>query len=247
MLARARAEGKPFVISDEALGGWPFGQRFLRETAAARMARTFPHARILITTREQDSILLSMYGEYLRYGHASSLPAFLCQETGDPNLQPLLDLGYYEWDRFLRVYEMFFPPEQIRMIPMEWGLQDSGNYSTAIEAFLGAALDLSAPLSVTAVERGSLSGWALQVLRHANKFQPQDSRYLRKGGRFSPNSLGYQVDRITPGVVRARSKRAMRAVVRDIVGDRFDASNRRFQDRTEFPLAELSYRVAPAP
>lgn len=246
ILAQARKEKKPIVISDEALGGRPFGQRFLREVAAERIARTFPHAHILITTREQDSIILSMYSEYLRYGYSSSLHAFLCQETGNPNLLPLLDLCYYEWDRFLKIYETHFQTEKILMIPMEWGLKSEKNYLMSIESFLGAPLEISSDLRIREVERGALSAWALGALRHVNKMFPQDSRYLNKYSRINPNSIGYQIDRFTPAFSRRVGKQEMRKIVRDHIGDRFSASNRRFQSRVSFCLKELSYRVGPS-
>jgi len=245
MLEKARAESKPFVISDEALGGRPFGQRFVRNAAAERIARTFPHAQILITTRTQNSVILSMYSEYLRYGFASSLQGFLSQDTGNPNIQPLLDLRSYEWDRFIRIYEGYFPSEQVHAVPMEWGLKDATHYPGFLEKLLGRPLDISADLEVSSVERESFSGWALEALRHANKLYPQDSRYQSKGGRFSPNSIAYQVNRLTPKAARANSKTKMRQIVSEAIADRFAASNRRFQERVPYDLAELGYDVGP--
>lgn len=242
-LRRARDEEKPLVISDEALGGRPFGQRFLREIAAERIRLTFPEARILITIREQDAVILSMYSEYLRYGYSSSLRAFLEQETGSPNLLPTLDLAYYDWSRMMDLYSDLFSPEQVLALPMEWGLKDSGNYPAALERFLGMRLDIPEGVNVLRPERPSMSGWALQVLRYANRTRPQDTRYLHGNGPFAPNSLAWRVDRATPNWARRRSKRRMRRIVREMIGETFAASNSALQDRIEFNLASLSYRM----
>jgi len=245
LLEQARADGKPLVISDEALGGWPFGQRFLREIAAERIALAFPQARILITTREQDALLLSMYSEYLRYGFSSSLQAFLTQDTGKPNLQPVLDLGFYEWDRVREFYESIFGAEQVLTVPMEWGLAAPTNYPSILEPFLGRPLGVPDDLEIGQVARPSLSSWALEVLRRANMLHPQDTRYLHRPSRLSPNSLAYQVDRITPKAARKRGKQAMRAIVRPMIGDRFADSNRRLQSRSSHDLAALGYLLNP--
>lgn len=243
LLEKARETKKPLVISDEALGGRPFGQRFLQEIAAERIAKTVPHAHILVTTREQNSIILSMYGEYIRYGYSSNLESFLEQESEHKNIQPLLDLKYYEWDRFVEIYESHFPAEQILAIPMEWGLKASQNYTSAIEKFLGASLDVSVNTNVKAVQRGSLSGWALETVRQFNKLHPQDSRHLNLGGKFSPGAFGYQINRITPDFARKRQKQRMQKIVRDTIGSRFIESIRRFQTKIDLSLKDLGYEV----
>lgn len=243
LLDRARVEKKPLVISDEALGGRSFGKRFVREVLAQRIQKVFPHARILMTTREQDAVILSMYGEYLRYGFSSSLKAFLTQETGRQAIHPLLDLSYYEWDRALDFYESVFSPEQVLAIPMEWGLAEEGNYPSALEQFVGAPLGLPEELNVASVERSSLSGWALGFLRRANKFVPSDTRYLQRSKLLKPVSLAHYVDRWTPASARRASKDRMRATVRAMIGDRYAASNQAFQSATDINLKALGYRM----
>lgn len=243
MLERARLERKPLVISDEALSGWPFGQRSTRQIVAERIQLTFPQARILITVREQDAVLLSMYSEYLRYGFSSSLPAFLNQETSNPNLQPLLDLTYYEWDRVLDMYSSIFGPQQVIAVPMEWGISKPENYISVLETFLDARLGTLESQKMEKVARPALSGWSLSVLRRANMTRPHDTRHLHRPSRFSPNSLAYQVDRFTPKGARKRSKQAMKDKIDQSVGNKFTASNREFQKETNYDLAAFSYKT----
>ena len=67
LLEEARQKEVPLVLSDEALGGRPFGQKYFREVCANRIKRAFPTAKILVVSRRQERIFGSLYSEYLRY------------------------------------------------------------------------------------------------------------------------------------------------------------------------------------
>ncbi|MEO1435235.1 MAG: hypothetical protein AAFV80_06830 [Bacteroidota bacterium] len=70
---------KPFLLSDESLSGkllhW---QSSNRSQVARRLQRLFPDAKILLVLRGQQSLILSMYKEYLKRPHATlNLPELL--------------------------------------------------------------------------------------------------------------------------------------------------------------------------
>lgn len=242
-IQRARREGKALILSDEALGGRPFHQKFFRGMAASRIRKAFPEAKILMTTREQDAVVLSMYGEYLRYGYSSTLAGFLSQETGSPNIAPLLALDFYMWDKAITFYQGVFGADHVRAAPLEWMTRDRDCLAALLGDFLGRAIDPPAELPLRTKERPALSGWARAVQRFANQFHPQDSRFLTSRSRLAPNSLAYWADRATPASARARGEQRSRAHVRRVLGDHYRASNTRFAGQTGFDLEALGYRM----
>jgi len=242
-LERAQAEDKPLVISDEALGGRPFHQKFFRAIAAYRLRAAFPQARILVVARAQEAVIQSMYGEYLRYGYASSLEGFLAQQTGNPAIAPLLDLDYYDWDRVQDFYEEIFGAAQVRVVPMELMLSDTAALSGIVETLLGRAIGVPETLPTGQPERPALSAWAQGFLRLANHLQPQDSRYRVRRGKLNPYGIAHRIDALTPAAARRAGKLRARSLIEAHLGDRFVASNRRFAARNGYDLAALGYKL----
>jgi hypothetical protein len=244
-LRRARDSGRPLVISDEALGGRPFHQRFVREVAALRIRAAFPDARILIGAREQDALLHSMYGEYLRYGYSSTLRGFLARDTGNLNILPLLDHDFYRFDRTHEFYARLFGVDRVSVVPMEWMLADVGRFAGWLSSVLGHEVGAPDGADAAVVSRPAWSGWARTALRLGNRLVPQDTRQLRRSGRLSPNSVAFQVDRFTPAGARRTGNARDRAIVRGMVGSYYAASNARLARMSGFDLAALGYVVAP--
>ena len=243
LLQEARRTGRPLVLSDEALGGRAFGQKYYREIVALRLRQVFPAARLLVLSRRQETIFPSIYGEYLRYGHASPLEAFMAGDSGNALVQPIVDDTYYEWDRVLAFYREVFGERSVLMVPMEAVVGDAPAMAATLGEFLNRPLQCRHDAEMRAPERPALSVWAMATLRLANRFVPQDSRARSRLKRLSPNSLAWQVDRITPRGVRARTAAVQLAFVRDRLGDRFALSNLRYAQMTGHDLAPLGYRL----
>lgn len=242
-IMKAFSAGQPLLISDEALGGRPFHQKFVREITALRLQRAFPNARILVTIREQEALVRSFYGEYLRYGYASSLREFLNQDLNDPNIHPILDLAFYEFDRLFSFYRAVFGTRNVDVIPSEWLLADNAAFASRLGALLGTAMRAPAGIGTSERERPAWSGWARRYQQFANRLSPQDSRASRKPGRLSANSVAYWIDRVTPGWARRATAERERQLVREMIGQYYVHSNRRFAEMAGFDLGALGYRV----
>lgn len=240
---RARAEGKILVISDEALGGLPYHQRFFRGIAAKRIRAAFPKARIILTTREQIAVIVSMYGEYLRCGYSSSLRGFIEQNTGNCNIKPLLSLEFYKWDKALEFYQGIFGIDRVCAVPLELMTSSNTALATLLTNFLGLPIKAPESFSITTKERPALSHWAHGVQRFANQFHPQDSRFLARYRRLTPNSLAYWVDRMTPASARTRGKRREFNYVYDQIGEYYCSSNSAFAQLTGLEIETLGYRL----
>ncbi|MCQ0969748.1 hypothetical protein MLD63_04815 [Paracoccus sp. TK19116] len=244
LLHQARSQGKPLVISDEALGGRAFHQKYYREIAAHRLHAAFPNATILVTVREQRALLSSLYGEYLRYGYSSTLEQFLNRESPNPSLEPTLDFSYYEYDRTQTFYESLFGANKVIVAPMLWTLADPWGLVDRVNRTFSSKLTLPAATTTERTVRPAMSEWARRVLRRMNGLVPQDSRHLMKPSKFSPNSIAYQVDRLTPTWAREKGKRNQKNIVDALVGDYYALSNARFAKMSGIDLKSLGYVVA---
>lgn len=243
LLDEARKTGKPLVLSDEALGGRPYGQKYFREVAAFRIKRAFPKVKLLTVSRRQDQILSSLYCEYLRTGHSSTLAGFLDQDTGNPNIEPIIDMAFFEWDRSLRFYQSVFGAEAVTMLPMEQVVGDGAFVTAALERILDLRFTVPPSEQMQIRERPSWSGWAMNVLRRCNRLVANDSRHRSGLRRLSPTSVAWQVDRITPAFARKRGAQAQSTLICTQLGDRFASSNARYAQMTGTDLDALGYRM----
>lgn len=244
ILNTAAGAGQLAVISGENLAGRPFHARHQREIVAERLAATFPDACILLTIREQEAILYSMYGQYLRFGYSSSLRSFLRQPPPGSSFRPVLDLIFYDYAHLVRTYEQFFPPENILVVPFERMVADPNAVLSYLVQKTGCTLSAMDPESSMRSANAAWSDLAYEALRHLNRFNSQDSRWQHKPGRFSPNSVARYVDRLTPSRLRRSMLGARRRLIREIVGDYYARSNTLASARIGIDLAQFGYRTS---
>lgn len=105
------------VLTSELLVGNPlFGSRDAM-TLAERLRSAVPDGKILLTTREQSSMIRSLYQQYLKRGGTQKLASFV-----NPRLEP----GYFAFhpeilrlDRYATLYERLFGPGNVMVLPHE--------------------------------------------------------------------------------------------------------------------------------
>ncbi|MEX5730260.1 hypothetical protein Ga0609869_003613 [Rhodovulum iodosum] len=239
-----KIEGRQAIlVSGENLGGRPFHARHMREVTAARIAKTFPEAHILITLREQAAIIYSMYGQYLRFGYTSSLSEFLQRPPPDSSFQPVLNRAFYDYARLLNLYEEVFPRERVMVAPSEWFFADPDAFTERLNARLGTSLPPLRKQARDSVANPAWSDLAYGALRHLNRFNSQDSRWQRPGGRLGANAMAARIDRLTPAVLKRRMRAARMDMIRREIGDEYAASNRELAQRIGVDLGRFGYVV----
>jgi hypothetical protein len=246
-LDRARARGVPLVLQDEMLAALPFHQRFVREGVSARIARVFPRAKILVTIREQISVILSSWGHYIRGGHTAALRDFVALPRGgrpheDALRWPLLDRAHFDYDATLSHYEARFGTGNVLLAPMEWMTRTPAALQARLSDFLGIEWPAFGSGAGERVVNPAVSMLAYRAMREANRFYPDGWKGRRR--RFPPSDLGYWVNRATPASLERRMKARAREIVAAEIGDYYDASNARVAERIGLDLGALGYRVA---
>jgi hypothetical protein len=245
LAAQAAAEGRVVALLGETLAGRPFHARYRREVHAERLQRCFPQARVLLSIREQDAIIRSMYGQFVRFGYTDSLESFLARPPAESGFTGILDYGFYDYDRLHALYAGLFGAGQVALLPFEKVLRDPAGAVADLSRFLGRPL---APIPAAEAGERVNPGWstlAYAAARQANRFVDRDTPWLGEGF-VRPNAVGYWVDRLTPRALRERGARREKAVIRAAVGDFYERSNRAVSDRLGLGLDALGYRCTPA-
>jgi hypothetical protein len=244
--SRADTDERIPVVSHEGLSGVPFRGRYYGELVPDRLSKVFPDARILIGIREQKTMLLSLYAQYVSQGGHRSLSDLLGPRERRPGFLPALRLDHLEYDLMLDLYRDRFGPESVLMLPLEILSRTPQEYHDRLAAFLEVDL---APLSQQRVNprRGALVTEFERLLnralpetmypprRYADR--PLSFRFRKRSTDLAQRSLG----RLP---YNSRLLANQKSFVESHVGDYFAASNAHLAEKTGLDLQSLGYDVA---
>lgn len=123
------------VVSSEILSGHPFFGG--RESAdyASRLARIAPGAKILISIRDQLSILPSIYLQYVLRGGTMPYDRFF-EGTDVPGYFGFSP-DYFEYDQLVAKYQQLFGPQNVYVLTQESIRDDENAAAGALAGFAG--------------------------------------------------------------------------------------------------------------
>lgn len=105
------------IASLEALSGLPYNGGRESDDYARRLHAVAPEAKILITIREQFSIMASVYMQHIRRGGTMSLKTFF-DETPFVGYTKFTAQNYH-YDRLVGLYQNLFGAENVLVMPQE--------------------------------------------------------------------------------------------------------------------------------
>ena len=120
------------VVSSEILSGHPFYGGRQSASIARRLQSVAPDAHIIVTVRSQETMLPSVYMQYLQRGGTQNYKDFFAGEKGFG--YPGFELQHFQYDRLINLYQRLF--EKVHVITYE---QLSSSPTLALSC-LGAAL-----------------------------------------------------------------------------------------------------------
>ena len=138
------------VVSSETLCGHPFYGGRESAALAKRLQTIAPDANIIITVRSQETMLPSVYMQYLQRGGTQSHQAFF---TGVASYgYPGFDVGHFRYDRLIALYQSLFETVHVMTYEQLAAAPD--------QALRGLASSLNHPipsLAITDTQRVSVS------------------------------------------------------------------------------------------
>ena len=101
LLSKVEDEGLFPVVSFERFSGNPFSGGYDSKEIANRLAEVFPGARVLVVIREQRSMIVSTYKQYVREGGALPPRKFMLPPASKSMRVPWFDLRHFEYHHLL--------------------------------------------------------------------------------------------------------------------------------------------------
>ena len=257
--ARCRAELEPLlrpiedqglfpVVSFERFSGNPFSGGYDSKEIADRLAEVFPEALVMVVIREQRSMIVSTYKQYVREGGASSPRRFMKPPTSKSMRVPWFDLRHFEYHHLLSYYRRLFGPDRVLVMTFEQFVADPAVFTQEIGRFVGRPLSGEALRSLPFELRSnpSPSATAIEWRRRLNRLAVRSE--LNPAPIFDSHAvkrLGIRVQRTTlvPRRVTARSEAKLRREVAETMGDRYVESNRATAELTGIDLSSLGWML----
>jgi hypothetical protein len=229
------------VLSHQDLCGYAMYGRYYGRVVAERLYQSFPGARILIGIREQKSMLLSQYRQYLRQDGVHSLDAFI--GTGDERagFAPIFRLDHLEYDLLVEHYQRLFGRANVLVMPIELLYENPNQYVEQILDFCGSPqnCDLSYPS-----ENVGWGGLALTLRRRLNRICPADP--LGRKPHFLNRALYKSCEianRLIPQKLHKAVDRRWKQAIERRVGHDYRLSNQRLEKLTGTNLTRFGYEL----
>lgn len=234
------------VVSNERLSGHVLSNAFDRAMLARRIKDVFPRARIFLTIREQRSMILSSYFQYLKYGGWRSLDGFL-----DPpcdGRQPALRLDVWNYERLAQLYFSQFGRECVLILPYEMFVRDPAEYVGRICDFTGVERAQGLPYATRSnPRRAHIASYYFRWLTCINRSTSANGYFPRPFGRHVgkaiDRSVKVAVGAITPASWEQKLENDFKARIETVVADRYRAANWRLAALTGLDLEGYGYQV----
>jgi hypothetical protein len=234
------------VISHEDLSGYPENGRYYEFDVCTRLRQTFPDARILIGIREQKSMILSTYRQYVRSEEGCfPLEAFIGNGKERPGFVPLCRLDHFEFDLLVKKYFDTFGKEKVLVLPIECLRTQPLSFEQRIHDFCGTghkAEQLIPPVNI---------GWragTLAIRRRLNRFVRRPPLWQGDWKRLPLLWRGVWrlcnvLDRTLPRRWQQAAENRLKRIIAERTGDYYKESNRRLSQLIDADLGALGYDV----
>ncbi len=221
------------VISEETLLGNIVSGQYWGESIVHNIRETFAgeRVRVLLTIREQRSLIFSAYKEHVLTGGYHDIESYLWDGRGRPGFRGLLHLDALKYDVIFEGLARVFGADNVMVLSQEEVAVDPALAISRLQDFVGVSSNEATDVETERAHVG-LRGATLKLKSWLNRHVPL--RHLRTNrdplSRRMLDRLCRLVDRHMPAAVHSHLESEYRKQIDSIVGAYFDASNRRLHE-----------------
>ncbi|MEM6680999.1 MAG: sulfotransferase [Pseudomonadota bacterium] len=228
------------LFSHEALSSRPHHGRFYAPYVAERFKQVFPDAKIILTVREQQGLIYSLYVEHVRNGGMHTLREFIGTGNEPAGWAALCDLNFFQFDRLATMYRETFGEDNVLTLPYELISHDPRHFFDTLFAFLNV------PIVELELSKRVNSGWqplTVELYRRTNPVFRKDplSPNVSFAGRARRKVLS-KADQFIPKSLSENMMAKQKAIIKERVAQTFNASNKSLSEIVGFDLAKLGYQ-----
>lgn len=241
------------VLSHERLSGEVhIGGRDAPE-CARRLQAVFPEAHILIVIREQQSIIRSIYGQYVKGSGVWPLRLYLDAPVA-PHTRfkyAHFDPDHFAYHTLIGYYQQLFGRERVTILPYELFRANPTDFTARLLSAVGMAhrADNVSILPFQQKVNPSLSAFGIELKRWLNRLAGPRTQFnttpLLPGGSHRRNlrlkRLAFLVDSRLPAGWKKDADTRMKQQIAARFKGYYACSNRHTAERTGLDLAQWGY------
>jgi hypothetical protein len=227
------------VTSCERLCGQAHAAGFDAAIIAERIADALPDAKILIIVREQISVAVSLYFQYLKAGGHRHYRHYFAPPTD--RVRPGFAPSYFEYHKLISHYQSVFGSQNVLCLPLEQLLLEPGVFVEKLRNFTGA--DIPNDLPFDKREKAG-SNRAVEIkTRYLNLLKRPHSLngFALDTPKSSEHAVAFIRDKISKLVPEGYEQKMIakiRSDVAELLGDHYRDSNRKTEQLIGLPLRE---------
>jgi len=245
-IREAQAQNLVPALSAERLSGSPHAGGYDSKIIADRLAAVFPNSRVMLVIREQTSMLVSLYKQYVKVGGAGSFRQYVTVPPGDHRV-PLFRFDFLEYHRLIGYYQELFGANNLLVLPYEMLEAEPQAYLERIGDFLRVPAT-KAEFRRMHVSQSSL---ILSLKRRANRYVVRDALnptapFALDGSNKTLIRLCDKADRKLPAALRDGHERRCRRFAEHEIGTRYAESNALTGKLVGIDLRTFGYACEPS-
>lgn len=237
------------VLSEEALVGNPHSGGYTGYTNLLKLKTLFPEAKVLICVREQKSMILSGYKQYLKTVGTLDLERYLDPIKRGAHIMPGFDVQYFCYDRLIAKYQEAFGFNNVKVIPYEKLTINPNEFMSDILAFVGIDRNLIKEIDIKKSVNTAKLNYTLNAKRLWNIHFTR-TRVSPHGVLSLPTSINQPFFKFLNGFemrfLKSRQKqydKRMLQVIENVVGNSYVISNRITSELIGEDLEQYGYKV----
>jgi Sulfotransferase domain len=252
MIAQVESRGLFPVVSLERLSGNPFTGGHDSRQIADRLHDALLDPGVLVVIREQRSVIVAVYKQYVKGGGTASISQFLEPVHDRARRANLFDPAFFEYEHLLGHYRSLFGPENVLVLAYDEFARDGRSFVQRIGAFTGRPFPegLLARLPYGTRENRSISALSISALRQVNRLAPRTE--LNPGPAVESRAASWLSKQLKKNNVLERqfirplaagADDKLHRIVEQKIGRRYAESNRATAELTGLDLAAYGWPV----
>ncbi len=159
------------VLSAERLSGHPISGGYDYIRTANRLYKINPNAKIIVTTRELKSFIISTYKQVVKEGFCGSFEDYISKDSHWKT--PGTSIDYFLQEPIVKYYIGLFGEENVLVLNFEEFKNDKTSYLKKIERFLGINSFIEQNMLSNIVNK-TYSNRLIRAIRFFNRFRKSE-------------------------------------------------------------------------
>lgn len=232
--------GQVVALSNERFSGNPASGGVDALEMVDRLAETLPEATVWLSLREQAGIITSYYNQFIKQGGTATLKQFLAGNKPNKRI-PLFTTEYFEYLPLVKHFEERFGKDRVLVTLFEEFRDDRDAVLGDVGALAGFDHD-PAVVAGEGARNVSYSDRSIRSLRWLNGLfvHPLFHQHFRPMIRLPGHRVVRGVLKVSDRMFGA-GRKTIKPKVKQILGDRYAASNRALGEHLGKDLARWGY------